>query len=93
MDPVGKDNSNRIPEGQRPVMSLEVNDLPQVETRVVITLRGEAAMRIQMLADSTGIHKNLVARDLLIVGMIEKGMLLRSYEHPSVEKRPRKPKI
>lgn len=73
-------------------MDPNVNDLgpeEQDNVRLIITLRGEAATRISMLADSTGIHKNLVARDLLIVGMIEKGLLLKSYEHPGLEKRPR----
>lgn len=77
-------------------MSPEVNALgpdEQDTIRLVITLRGEAATRISMLADSTGIHKNLVGRDMMIAGMIEKGLLLKSYEHPSLEKRKRDRKI
>lgn len=48
-------------------------------TRVVITLQGEAAARLLMYAESMHLHKNVAAKELLIHGMVEKGLLLKKF--------------
>lgn len=65
------------------IMNAPEGRTPDVEkVTVTISLQGEAALRLQIWADQMHMTKSYAAKRMLLEGMIQNGLLLKSYLDP-----------